>query len=235
MEVVDSSLNNQKNYILVDSYLGNDGRLYSLKDDVSFPERFQNSSIKAIKTDIYHNSNIIMVLYKNDDYVVFNYRNGRIIKQSTKNKDPFSYFKSYITSSSTSNLNKKKYQESLKLIKKVEKKKPSIVLGDTNTKDSNIIESYTTFYNPVTKKYEIYQINNESIENGSFGDIISQSSVSNEIDGNPILYNYYIGKEIQNKSAVNWLLIIILSIFSGIIMSIVLLRRNLYKNKDSSL
>ena len=239
LEVVDSSLNNQKNYILVDSYngnnhllyLGNDGRLYSLKDDVSFPERFQNSSIKAIKTDIYHDSNIIMVLYENDDYVVFNYRNGRIIKQSTKNKDPFSYFKSYITSSSTGNLNKKKYQDSLKLIKKVEKKKPSIVLGDTNTKDSNIIDSYTTFYKPEKKKYEIYQINNESIENGSFEDIISQSSVSNEIEGNPILYNYYIGKEIHNKSVVNWFLIIILSIFSGIIISIILLRRNLYKNK----
>lgn len=239
LEVVDSSLNNQKNNILVDFYngdnhliyLGNDGKLYSLKDDVSFPERFQNSSIKSIKTDIYHDSNIIMVLYENNDYIVFNYRTGRVIQQSIKNKDPLSYFKSYITNRGISNLNKKQYNDSLKLIKKIEKKKPSIVLGDNNIKESNVVDSYTTFYNPVTKKYEIYQINNDSIDNDSLEEIISQSSISNEIDENPVLFNYYVGNKKKSNMVISSILVIVSIIFMSIIMSIVLLRRNLFRKK----
>ena len=245
LEVIDSTLDNVKDNILVDQYngdshviyLGVDGKLHSLKDDIEIPKKFKNGNIKSISTDMYDESDIIFVLYENNDYVVFNYRNGEVIEESMENSnDLISYFTSYFTNTSTSNKNARSYQDSLSLIKKIKTKDMDAVLGKEeqtsgNKQTTSVVDAeYTSVYNPVTEKYEVYKIpsaydNSASAE--PLDAVLTEASTTNEIDNNNVLYHFYIGKAKQKKTLIISVLAIVVSIISGIGVAIFLLRKNM--------
>ena len=240
LEAVDSTLNSVNNNILVDKYngqshliyLGTDGKLHSLKEDIQFPKRFVNKNIKELKTDLYKDSDIVFVLYENGDYVVFNYRNGNIIDQkNTNSNDLVSYFKSYINNTKVSNNNINEYKNTQELIGKIEKNSISKVLGEEEGKKKSLADdSYETIYNPVTKKYEIYKLPNSIEEDReSIETVLNSESISNKINNNQTLYRYYIGKQENNQRILLSVLIIISSIFVGIGVAVFLLRRNIAK------
>ena len=107
------------------------------------------------------------------------------------------------------------------------------VENEMNSTQNTILDLYTSVYNPVTEKYEIYQIPNASSEkntNNQLDIIFTDASTSNVIEANPILYHYYIGKEKHQKSVVISVFTILLVIVTGIAFSIVILRRYLRKN-----
>ena len=182
---------------------------------------------------MYGNSDIVFVLYNNMDYVVFNYRNGNVLKQSiNSNKDLVSYFTSYITNTSTSNKNSKNYKDSLNLISKIKRKGISDVLEEDNENNSIVVDSYTSIYNPVTEKYEVYNVPNMDIDGDSditLDEVLNDTSTSNIIDNNLVLYNYYIGTDIRNRKILLSVLAIVSTIFIGIGLSIILLKKNILK------
>ena len=242
IEVIDSTLDNVKNSILVNQYngsnyliyLGNDGKLYSLKDNIVLPEKFRNNNIKSISTDMYGDSNIVFVLYNNNDYIVFDYLSGKVISKSYKNSNDLeSYFKSNFGSNLIVNKKYKNYNQSIDLIKKLNEKDINSVLGRDIPEKYISSKTYTTVYNPVTESYEVYEmpnINNEGTNGKTLNTVLTNESTSNTINNNQVLFNYYIGTEKRNRNVVISVLSIIISIFVGIIISVVLLKKNLKKS-----
>ena len=241
LEVIDSSLNNVKDDILIDQdsrgeyivYLGKDGKLYSLKKDVKFPKNFKNSDIQSIATDLYHDSDILVVRYQNSDYVIFNYRTGVVIEQSMGgNHDLVSYFLSSFGNTKVTNKKYKNYQKSIDLIEKIKDKDINSVLGKETPKESIIEKSYETVYNPATKKYEIYRvpnINDDFSQEKELDVVLTEKSITNEIDNNLVLYRYYIGDSERRQTILYGVFIIISSLFIGIFMATLLLRKNLFR------
>lgn len=249
LEVLDSTLNSVKDSTLIDQYngksyviyLGIDGKLHSLKDDIKMPRRFKNSNIKSISTDMYNDSDIVFVLYENGDYIVFNYLTGKVIEEKmSSNKDLVSYFTSYFTNTRVTNKKSKKYNESEKLISKINKKGISEVLGSENDNSKTKVNgNYTAIYNPVTENYEIYRLPNvdglsSSISGGvrreGLDEVLTRTSTSNKINNNLVLYNYYIGDGERKKTILISVLLIVSAIIIGISGATLLLKRNLRKN-----
>ena len=242
IDAIDSSLENIKDSALVSKdngksyliYLGDDNKLYSLKDDISLPKSFINKNIKSIATDMYGDSDIIAVNYINGDYVIFNYHNGDILKQDLKNTGStvMSYFNSYFNNTAIVNSNHRQYQDTLNLMSKLKEKSVEKVLGsDAVNSDTQVIDdNYINIYNPTTKKYEVFKVDN--INASGTSDIVNQissNSLSNTIDNNVVLYNYYIGKQERNRTILVSVLGIVGLIIMGIISGILLLKRNLNK------
>ena len=235
LEVIDSTLNNKKNNILIDNYngdnyvifLGTDGKLYSLKNNIVFPNNFKNAGIKSFSTDNHNKSNIIFVQYENGNHIVFNYRNGNTIDKSLDNdKDITNYFKSYFNSTPLNNKKINDYYESKKIVEKLEKNSISDVLGKND--DLEITnDKYTTTFNPVTNKYEIFKISNSVDNKSNLEEELVSPSVSNTIDNNPILYRYYVGKKKLNSNTFISIFVIVAVIVSGIVITTILLRNNL--------
>ncbi len=240
IETIDSSLDAVKDSVLIDKYngnnhliyLGTDGKLHSLKDNISIPRSFVNKNIKAISTDIYNNSDIIFVSYENGDYVVFNYRNGKIIEQSMKNtsSNVLSYFGTHFTNDRVANNRYNDYKESLDLINKLKKKSTDKVLNndESNEKASLLEDTYISTYNSATNKYEVFKINSANDSNNAvLSTQLSSNSTSNMIDNNVVLYNYYIGTEKRNQTILLSVLGIVVILFLGIATGVIMLRFNI--------
>ena len=97
---------------IIDSYngkeyetvLGEDGKLYDLKEPLNYPENFVNKDIKSIGNNlnntfvdssenmnneeiIGNNLHEIEVIYKNGDKVIFNYQTGKVISSIEEKQD----------------------------------------------------------------------------------------------------------------------------------------------------
>lgn len=246
LEVIDSSLNNVKDNIFIAHnntkehviYLGTDSKLHSLKEDISFPNNFINNNIKSIRTDLYGDSNLIYILYENYDYIVFNYKNGNIVKKSmTNSNDLVSYFVSSFGNTKVKNDQINNYQNSLGVIDKIKKKDFNSVLGrESVSKNQSIVEpNYETVYNPTTKKYDIYKvpnINDDFSEEAMLDKSLTEESLSNTIDNNLVLYRYYIGEEKRNRTILLSVIMIISSLMVGIFVATILLRKNLLRTNE---
>ena len=188
----------------------------------------------GIKTDIYNSSNLIYVLYKNNDYVIFNYINGNILEEYKENsKDLKSYFISSFGNTTLNNTNNKKYQESKELVEKLKERNINTVLNNGTKDNHSIVESnYKTIYNPTTNKYEIYEVPNinDDYENTiSLDNVLNKESISNKIDNNLVLYKYYIGEDNRKKSLLVGVISIVIAILIAIIISTEILRKNILK------
>ena len=243
LEVVDSSLNNIKNNIFVGNYndndyliyLGEDGSLHSLKDNIKFPSRFKNRNIKSFTSDMYNSSDIIFVLYEDGNYVVFNYKTGKVIEENKSViEDVFSYFVSSFSKVKTSNSKINEYSDSKELEEKLEDKSIKEVLtsSEDTSKVSNITSTYSTIYNPVTTKYEVYEIPvNDSSVPSDVIDKLSSPSTNYVIKNNSKLNNYYFGTAKTKKNILLSVGIIMSSLIGGIILLLVIIKRQSKKQK----
>ena len=246
LEVVDSALNNIKNNIFVSNYnddnyliyLGTDGSLHNIKDNIKFPTRFKNRNIKAFTSDIYNSSDIIFVLYNDGNYVVFNYKTGKtIIENKTNAEDIFSYFISSFSKVSTNNSKIDDYSDSKELESKLEDKTIKEVLNSTTSNDStkvnSITSTYSSIYNPVTSKYEVYEIpvNDSSIPSDVI-DKLSSPSTNYVIESNSKLNNYYFGIGRTKKNILLSVGIIMSSLIAGIILLLIIIRRQSKRQKS---
>ena len=103
---------------------------------------------------------------------------------------------------------------------KLKEKSVEKVLGsDAVNSDTQVIDdNYINIYNPTTKKYEVFKVDN--INASGTSDIVNQissNSLSNTIDNNVVLYNYYIGKQERNRT----ILVSVLGIVGLKIMGII--------------
>ena len=255
LELIDSLLDNKKNMLLLDAYnnnyyvitLGNDGKLYALKDDITYPDGFKNRDIKAISSNVDNNSSLLFVLYEDNNYVCFDYRTGLVYALNDKTKESLSsYFKANLLGARSSILSsdtKTSYERSLDLVEKLEDVTVEEVLTGIKDEEKTDRNNYITVYEPLRNTYVVYDLNNylESVNNNidtpleDNSDITTSEALENtplvddQISNNAKLMKHYNYKDSSDK--VNWLVIffgiLVLIIFSLFLLRIILKRQNL--------
>lgn len=231
VEVIEQSVNNDKSQLFIQNYndksyviyLGKDGKIYSLKDSITYPKNFKNINIKSISTSLTKDTDNLLVEYKNGSYIAFNYRTGQIISEyKEKNVDFIDYVKEYLEISAdkakvTSTNNS--YEEAKKLVSKLNKKSINQVLkkDDEGTNTPELYSrKYSIVYNPTTEKYDVYEIPTKSQNQKTLTKSLS-TSVDSIIDSNPTLVKYYRGNDGKKINEISSILITI-----GVIIAIII-------------
>ena len=243
------------NNLIVDSYngkeyetiLGSDGKMYDLKEEIEYPEEFENKDIESIGNNLETEEKEIEVKYKNGDIVKFNYQTGEIIKTSkTENKQNLLEYigdklteigeeKTKVESIST------KYEESKELENKLEDLpiEEAIQKNSTETnenrndvseknenEESNNSEKekkYISIYNEEKGEYQIY--NEAELLDTEKEEVESENE---KIEANNLKEYYAKGLESKDeKQGIVWIVISIIGV--GIVLLI--LRKNLKKKR----
>lgn len=245
IEVIEQGVNNKKNQIMVDNYndknyliyLGGDGKLYSLKDDIVFPENFKNVNIKSISSNISTNTDIMMVEYNDGSYTVFNYRTGQLLVNHSD--EPISltdYVKQSIEISvdSTKAKTNKNYESAKKLTQMLNKKPLEVFTNGDSVTTGGVLDgrTYTIVYNPGNEKYEVYKL---PTKDDSGRVLITESlnkSMDSIIDQDTRLIEYYRGKTYTTVEKISSIMIT-LAIILGIAGAVLALGKFFSKNKNS--
>ena len=244
------------NNLIIDSYngkeyetvLGSDGKLYDLKEPITYPENFINKDIESIGNNLNSDSHKVEVTYKNGDKVKFNYQTGELISSSESDTSDgvglFDYIKDKISEigNSSSNVTDEisdKYEESKELQAKLEKTSVEEAIEEQNSgnseQDKNIVTAtennatnnsykenkYISMYNQEKGEYEIY--NEEELLDTSKEEVVSENE---KIEANNLSKYYASEGETKNtKLGIVWIVVSIIGV--GIILFI--LKRNLKK------
>ena len=244
------------NNLIIDSYngkeyetiLGSDGKIYDLKEPITYPENFVNSDIESIGNNLNSDVKEVEVTYKNGDKIKFNYQTGEVISSSeaedTEKTGLFDYLKEKISeignpNSEVSQEITNKYEESKELQTKLEEtsveeaiEKQNIANseqgteGVTTTKNNvtnnSLTENkYISMYNDDTGQYEIY--NEEELLDTTKEEVVSENE---KIEANNLSEYYASEGETKNtKMGIVWIVISIIGV--GIILFV--LRKNLKK------
>lgn len=233
VELIDSSYENVKNMVVMDSYnnedylmvLGTDGVLHSLKSEISYPSGFKNRDIKSISSNIMNSSNLIFVEYEDGDFVCFDYKTGTVYSEEEENKESLLSYFQYRLSSSASKVrtpSNNQYEQAEELVDKLEDTSISEVLfGDTESKEENdnLNHNYLTVYEPVRGEYVVYDLSTYfspvTSEEQNDASILDMPIVDDQISINPRLEDFYYSDS-THTNRIAWVLI-----FSGILTFIV--------------
>ena len=244
------------NNLILDSYngkeyetvLGSDGKMYDLKEPITYPENFINSDIESIGNNLNNSSHEVEVLYKNGDKIKFNYQTGEVISASESDTSDgvglFDYLVEKISEIGNSNSDALqeiavKYEESKELQNQLEKTSVEEAIEKQNTSNSLQTENvgtatennatnnsykenkYISIYNEEIGEYEIY--NEEELLDTNKEEVVSENE---KIEANNLSEYYASEGETKNtKMGIVWIVISIIGV--GIILFI--LKRNLKK------
>ena len=181
---------NNKDYLLV---LGSDGKLYSLKSEIKYPNDFKNKEIVEMSSNILGNSSFVLVRYQDGSIYGFDYRTGvRIVSTVDNDISIVDYFVDKVRTTYQETFDSSyldAYQEAQKLVTKLEEKSLEQVIG---SKEQESYE-YVEVYNPVKNSYELYEAN--SYLNGTSKvetmTIDYNQSITDNIYQDYALYSYY--------------------------------------------
>ncbi len=244
LEVIDVGLDAVGNSYIIDNYndkeyliyLGNDGKIHSLKDQIVLPKNFKNINIKRISTTVGTNTSIMFVEYKDGSYVAFNYRNGNIVgKETNKDVSLGEYIREYYQLSKEKNNYTEEnasYLEAKALVNKLNAHPIETVVGDSSyyggipAKNS----TYTIAYNPATNDYSVYQMpTSESSSDLKVSNSFNET-VDSMIDRDEKLIKFYREGESTKVTFVSALLIVV-SIVVFIVFAIIILAKYLEKTQ----
>lgn len=247
VEIIDSSLENKKNSVIIDEYstnnyvtiLGNDGVIYNLKTEIQFPSDFSNKNIQYMSNNLNSKSSIVIVMYETGKVIVFDYRTGRLLQEEKTTSDVslIEYFKDNL-SSQKSLINDtilESYSSSLRL-KELLEEDPLVrneaghyvSTSDTESKgnSSSVVDfssNYVTYYNAVTQKYDVLDVSN-IIENGSKQVLAENDKIYTSVD----LIQYYMQESVFEIVFRNIPVVaIFITILIGIILAMILWIRNI--------
>ncbi len=231
---------NGKEYEII---LGSDGKIYDLKEPITYPENFVNDDIESIGNNLNSDSHEVEVTYKNGDKIKFNYQTGEVIYSSEEGSENsekptglFDYIKekiSEIEDNSNNEFEKEisnKYEKSKDLEDKLEitsveeaiEKQNGNNINDTgtNAEETTITETNNSFKeNKYISMYneEIgdYEIyNEEELLDTSKEEVISENK---KIEANNLSEYYASEGETKNtKMGIVWIVISIIGV--GIIL-----------------
>ena len=249
----DESITPVADNLIIDSYngkeyetvLGSDGKLYDLKEPITYPENFVNENIESIGNNLNNDSHEVEVIYQNGDKVKFNYQTGEIISSSESDTSDglglFEYIKDKISELGTSSSNitdeiSNKYEESKELQTKLEKTSVEEALEKQNAGNSDQAENigtatennetnnsykenkYISIYNEEAGEYEIY--NEEELLDTSKEEVVSENE---KIEANNLGEYYASEGEAKNtKMGIVWIVLSIIGV--GIILFILGIR-----------
>ena len=249
------------NNLILDNYngkeyetvLGSDGRIYDLKDPITYPENFVNSDIESIGNNLNSDVKEVEVIYKNGDKIKFNYQTGEVISSekgnstnSTESSGLFDYIKekiSELVENSDDELSTEittKYKESKELQNKLEDTSVEEAIENQNYNSqtlensvNNTEETITETNNSLKENKYIsmyneetgeYEIyNEEELLDTSKEEVVSENE---KIEANN-LSEYYAseGETRSTKMGIVWIVISIIGV--GIIL--IILKKNLKK------
>ena len=152
-----------------ETVLGTDGKLYDLKEKLTYPENFKNEDIKSIGNNLDTEEKEVEVTYNNGDKIKFDYQTGEIISEEKldENKTGLIEFiqDKLTTKEDAITTNEEGYEDTKELIQKLEevpvekaeeiKKNNEQQTNQTASQDTNIT-NYITTYNTTSDRYEIY-------------------------------------------------------------------------------
>lgn len=240
IEVVDSSLDNKKDAVIVDNYakdnyvtiLGNDGSIYNLKESIKIPSDFTNKNIKYMSNNINSKSSAVVVMYNTGKVVIFDYRTGKLIKEEKASEDisVIDYFKDNLATrkSLLGEGLKNDYNESLELKEQLEQN-PIVTSdngeytpfnktetpSDKGNNKNNKTPNYITYYNAVTEDYDVIDVT-DIIEEGK-EKVITEND---KIYTSPELVSFYMNESIFDKvfGNINGIVIFV-TILIGIVLA----------------
>ena len=230
---------------IIDSYngkeyetvLGTDGKLYDLKEKITYPENFKNEDIKSIENNLNTEEKEVEVTYNNGDKIKFNYQTGEIISEEKldENKTGLIEFiqDKLETEESAITTNEEGYENTKELIQKLQEvpvEKAEEIQNNANTQENQTEEqsgnstNYITTYNATSDSFEIY---NEE-------DLLSTTKQTVETENSKIeknnLSNFYSTQisKTPEKAGKTAIYVIIIAV---IIILALLIRYNINKNK----
>ena len=228
-----------------ETVLGSDGKLYDLKEPITYPENFVNENIESLGNNLNSDSHEVEVTYKNGDKVKFNYQTGEIISSSESDTSDgiglFDYIKEKISEIGNSNSDvteeiSNKYEESKELQTKLEEISVEEAIEKQNSVNSEQTENigiatennetnnsykenkYISIYNEETREYEIY--NKEELLDTSKEEVVSENE---KIEANNLSEYYASEGETKNtKMGIVWIVLSIIGV--GIILFVLGIR-----------
>ena len=239
------------NNLIVDSYngkeyetvLGSDGKLYNLKEPITYPENFINSDIESIGNNLNSDVKEVEVIYRNGDKIKFNYQTGEVISSSEGNSENseestglFGYIKEKISEIGENSADKlsveitSKYEESKELQNKLEEISVEEAIERKNAGNSEQAENIGTatennetnnslkenkYISVYNEETKDYEIyNEEELLDTSKEEVVSENE---KIEAND-LNEYYAseGKTRNTKMGIVWIVISIIGV--GIIL-----------------
>ena len=241
LNFINGSLDNKKDMYIIDYYnnneiqiiLKNDGKLYSVKHNINYPDDIVNNQINELYTNINSSDNIVTLKYENGAVYTFDYRTGKLIFTNVSNEYSsfLDYVKDKVGASSKYNVIENisgydKYSE----IELLKNKFADVSIEEANDKiystnnSLNTNENYITAYNEVTQNYDVYKVS--SILNNS----VELESETNKLYSNYELVKFYktLGQS-KNKNSLSGITIFAISIISVLVSLILLVRHR--KNK----
>ena len=230
---------------IIDSYngkeyetvLGTDGKLYDLKEKITYPENFKNEDIKSIGNNLNTEEKEVEVTYNNGDKIKFNYQTGETISEEKldENKTGLIEFiqDKLETEESAITTNEEGYKNTKELIQKLQEvpiEKAEEIQNNANTQENQTEEqsgnsaNYITTYNATSDSFEIY---NEE-------DLLSTTKQTVETENSKIeknnLSNFYSTQisKAPEKAGKTAIYVIIIAV---IIILVLLIRYNINKSK----
>ena len=193
---------NEKEY---ETVLGTDGKMYDLKESLTYPENFKNEGIKEIGNNLDTDKKEIEVLYKNGDKIKFNYQTGEVIYREKLEENKTNLL-DYIgdklkPKEETIFQNEKDYEETKELMNKleempVEEAKNETIEDSENDNAEGNSSNYVTAYNKEKHKYEIYS--EDELLNTSKQTVLTENE---KIETNNLanFYSAQISKNVSRK------------------------------------
>ena len=243
LDLGNSAIKLVESNFIIDSYngkeyetvLGEDGKLYDIKESIAYPENFVNEGIESIGNNLKNDSHELEVTYKNGNSIKFNYQTGEIKSSIEEKQDKlglFDYMKEKTTeirkSLSRDSNNKdmqNKYLDSQILKSKLEQMPVEEALQEELKRNDNNINNinnnendqannslketrYISIYNAEKGDYQIYQ--EEELLDTSKQEVISENE---KIEANN-LKAYYAseGKSNNTKMGIVWITLSIVGV-----------------------
>ena len=230
-----------------ETVLGTDGKLYDLKENLTYPDNFKNEDIKSIGNNLDTEEKEIEVTYKNGDKIKFNYQTGKVILEEKVDDDKtglIEFIQDKLTSKEdTITTNEEEYEDTKELIQKLEEvpvekaeemqnnnnqqaNQTDKMQGNSLKQEEQQNENYITTYNTTNDSYEIY---NEK-------DLLSTTKQTVETENEKIeknnlsgFYSAQISKapEESGKTAIYVIIAVVIIILT------LLFRYNVKKNKKN--
>ena len=222
-----------------ETVLGTDGKLYDLKEKLTYPENFKNEDIKSIGNNLYTEEKEVEVTYNYGDKIKFNYQTGEIISEEKldENKTGLIEFiqDKLTTKEDAITTNEEGYEDTKELIQKLEEVpvEKAEEMQNNNEQQENQSESqntnstnYITTYNTTSDRYEIY--NEEELLNTTKQTVETENEkiAKNDLSS---FYSAQISKA-PEESGKTTIYIIILAVF---IVLAILIRYNINKKQTN--
>ena len=230
-----------------ETVLGTDGKLYDLKENLTYPDNFKNEDIKSIGNNLDTEEKEIEVTYKNGDKIKFNYQTGKVILEEKVDEDKtglIEFIQDKLTSKEdTITTNEEEYEDTKELIQKLEEvpvekaeemqnnnnqqaNQTDKMQGNSLKQEEQQNENYITTYNTTNDSYEIYNEKDLLSTTKQTVETENEKIKKNDLSG---FYSAQISKvpEKSGKTAIYLIITVVIIILA------LLFRYNVKKNKKN--